>query len=304
MPIAPPPALLVRQGRRALPKQAAALAVNFIFWNVMESRIGPCWPLIVLTLALPASGQSAVDSQGEMTAVGEAPDAAASAPAAATRTTDTPAAPQESAAVPQKNAAIAVGRVPAAETVNAPSTVAAADGEALAAHEALQRYRKAQGLTPSPQDPPGGAAKEANNPPSRGPQRLMPRPLMPAAPMDMPARQEVGDEVSVYTGPDGLDVLVLRYGPTRVSEALVQFSGSKHAWEGKIQKLEVKQTAAESLYWLNVQGKRFVALTIAKDGSGRITLPGETQAYPVAYDAALSAQLSPQYFLADYLSRN
>ncbi|OIV46882.1 hypothetical protein BK025_08345 [Sodalis sp. TME1] len=132
----------------------------------------------------------------------------------------------------------------------------------------------------------------------------MPRPLMPAAPMDMPARQEVGDEVSVYTGPDGIDVLVLRYGPTRVSEALVQFSGSKHAWEGKIQKLEVKKTGAESLYWLNVQGKRFVALTLAKDGSGRITLPGETQAYPVAYDAALSAQLSPQYFLADYLSRH
>ena len=117
-------------------------------------------------------------------------------------------------------------------------------------------------------------------------------------------RQEVGDEVSVYTGPDGIDVLVLRYGPTRVSEALVQFSGTKHAWDGKIQKLEVKKTAAENLYWLNLQGKRFVALTLAKDGSGRITLPGEAQAYPVAYDAALSAQLNPQYFLADYLSRN
>ncbi|CAK8742143.1 hypothetical protein SODG_005463 [Sodalis praecaptivus] len=103
-----------------------------------------------------------------------------------------------------------MGRVPAAETVNAPSTVAAADGAALVAHEALQRYRKAQGLTPSPQDPPGCAAKDANNPPSRGPRHLMPRPLMPAAPMDMPARQEVGDEVSVYTGPDGIDVLVLR----------------------------------------------------------------------------------------------
>ncbi|AHF78827.1 hypothetical protein Sant_3855 [Sodalis praecaptivus] len=273
----------------------------------MESCIGPCWPLIVLMLALPAGAQSATNAQGEMTAATETPNAAASAPAdavGATQTTDTPAAPQGSAAVPQKNAVTAVGRVPAAETVNAPSTVAAADGAALAAHEALQRYRKAQGLTPSLQDPPGGAAKEANNPPSRGPQRLMPRPLMPAAPMDMPARQEVGDEVSVYTGPDGIDVLVLRYGPTRVSEALVQFSGSKHAWEGKIQKLEVKKTAAESLYWLNVQGKRFVALTVAKDGSGRITLPGETQAYPVAYDATLSAQLSPQYFLADYLSRN
>ncbi|MBT9431396.1 hypothetical protein JZM24_03130 [Candidatus Sodalis endolongispinus] len=122
--------------------------------------------------------------------------------------------------------------------------------------------------------------------------------------MDMPMRQEVGDEVSVYTGPDGIDVLVLRYGPTRVSEALVQFSGSKHAWEGKIQKLEVKKTAAENLYWLNLQGKRFVALTVAKDGSGRITLPGGAKAYPVAYDAALSAQLNPHYFLADYLSRN
>lgn len=223
MPIAPPPALLVRQGRRALPKQAAAVAINFIFWIVMESRIGPFWPMIVLTLALPAGVQSATDSQGEMTAAGETPDAVASAPAddvGATQTTHTPAAPQESADVPQKNAVTAVGRVPAADTVNAPSTVAAADGEALAAHEALQRYRKAQGLTLSPQDPPGGAAKEANNP---------------------PARQEVGDEVSVYTGPDGIDVLVLRYGPTRVNEALVQFSGSKHAWEGKIQKLEVKK---------------------------------------------------------------
>ncbi|WP_050747862.1 hypothetical protein [Sodalis glossinidius] len=60
--------------------------------------------------------------------------------------------------------------------------------------------------------------------------------------MDMPMRQEVGDEVSVYTGPDGIDVLVLRYGSTRVSEALVQFSGTKHAWDGKIQKLEVKKT--------------------------------------------------------------
>lgn len=126
----------------------------------MESRIGPFWPMIVLTLALPAGAQSATDSQGEMTAAGETPDAVASAPAddvGATQTTHTPAAPQESAAVPQKNAV----------------------------------------------------------------------------------------------------------------------------------------TAAESLYWLNVQGKRFVALTIAKDGSGRITLPCETQAYPVAYDAALSAQLSP-----------
>ncbi|MFT4464790.1 MAG: hypothetical protein ACMX3H_08865 [Sodalis sp. (in: enterobacteria)] len=94
----------------------------------------------------------------------------------------------------------------------------------------------------------------------------------------------------------------VRPHPGKRSAGAVQWQQARLG--GQDPKLEVKKTAAESLYWLNVQGKRFVTLTIAKDGSGRLTLPGETKAYPVAYDAALSAQLSPQYFLADYLSRN
>ncbi|MFT4464789.1 MAG: hypothetical protein ACMX3H_08860 [Sodalis sp. (in: enterobacteria)] len=90
----------------------------------MESRIGPFWPLIVLTLALQDGAQSAIDSQGGMTAAGEASSVAASEQAdiaGVTQTTDTA-----------------------------------------------------------------------------------------AAPMDMPVCQEVVDEVNVYTGPDGIDVLVLR----------------------------------------------------------------------------------------------
>ncbi|MBT9431397.1 hypothetical protein JZM24_03135 [Candidatus Sodalis endolongispinus] len=123
--------------------------------------------MIVLTLAWPDGAQDSHASQETDAAAWQIRIAEVQTPA------DGAAAALDSdvaAAVPRLVAAVqhpsSVANVePAADAVMAPPTAAAPNVAAQPSHEALQRYRKTQGLAPDAQMPPGGRTKRLPLPP-------------------------------------------------------------------------------------------------------------------------------------------
>lgn len=145
-------------------------------------------------------------------------------------------------------------------------------------------------------------ARAAEPPTPRPPAPLMP-PAQPVLPgMDTQLRPEVGESVDIYSGADGLKVSVLRYGPRRVSEALVQFSGIEDEGSGRIQRMQVKKTAQVSRYWINRNGKKVTLLTVNEDRSAQLYLPERADPLPANFDSELSGQSNAQLFLNEYLS--
>lgn len=123
------------------------------------------------------------------------------------------------------------------------------------------------------------------------------------APAGAQERPQVADKVVAYQGEDGVKVWTLRIGERSASQALVQVEGVDHDWNMKIRKMDVEKSSRGTRYATEVDGKRFVALSV-QDGYGELYLPGEAQAVRVYSDTSLAEQGNAQYFLTDYLNQN
>ncbi|MEC5342034.1 hypothetical protein ABRZ24_05320 [Brenneria populi] len=115
-------------------------------------------------------------------------------------------------------------------------------------------------------------------------------------------RPPIANIVKAYQGAEGAQIWTLRIGEPAESQALVQITGIDHHWNGKIQKMNVEKLANSTRYWLNVDGKKFVAL-ILNQGYGELYLPGEAQPVQIGYSKNLSEQGNAEAFLTDYLQQ-
>jgi hypothetical protein len=118
-----------------------------------------------------------------------------------------------------------------------------------------------------------------------------------------PARPEISRYVKAYAGQEGIKVWTLRIGPVEKNESLFQVTGIDHPWDMRIQKVKTEQGERGTKYVANVEGKRFVVMSL-EGNRGELHLPGTNSAKGrVDYDAGLSQEGNAEHFLTDYLKQ-
>ncbi|KOC89765.1 hypothetical protein [Winslowiella iniecta] len=113
-------------------------------------------------------------------------------------------------------------------------------------------------------------------------------------------RHEVGESIKVWTGNEGVKVITLRYGKLAEDKALVQIVNADHAWDNKIQLMDVEKKGERRDYSVKVDGKKYVALVMTNYNYGELYLPGENASRPIGYNQSLSEEGKPQHFLTAY----
>lgn len=116
-------------------------------------------------------------------------------------------------------------------------------------------------------------------------------------------RPEVAENVQAWGGEQGVRVWTLRYGHPDEHKALVQITQIDHAWNKKIQLMDVVKNGKRRDYSVTANGKKYVALITNSDNRGEVYLPGEAESYKVYFNKELSEEGNAQFFLTDYLQQ-
>jgi len=113
------------------------------------------------------------------------------------------------------------------------------------------------------------------------------------------ARPEVGRYVKAWSGPEGIVVWTLRYGPPEAQEALVQVNGIDHKWDHRILRVKTVPMQNGSKFILHADGRQYEVLT-ADDAGMELLVPGMARRLPLRYEKDLSSQGNAQHFLTEY----
>ncbi len=115
---------------------------------------------------------------------------------------------------------------------------------------------------------------------------------------------EMGKVCKIYTGSDGLRVVMGRIGPEANNEMLVGIEGIDHPWSGKIFKAKVAKFDGKMNISIDVDGKPWVLLTYRYDFILYLSKYGtEEQERYLKYSDSLSAECKPEWLRADYLKQ-
>lgn len=110
---------------------------------------------------------------------------------------------------------------------------------------------------------------------------------------------EMSRYTAAYSGGEGYQVWITRYGPREKHEALVQISGIDHKLDGAIVRAKEEYSGNAIAYSAVVDGRN-VELVKVEGGNAELNITGHPWKSRLCYDKALSADRPPLHMLTDY----
>ncbi len=115
---------------------------------------------------------------------------------------------------------------------------------------------------------------------------------------------EMGKVCKIYTGSEGLRVVMGRVGPEANNEMLIGIEGIDHPWSGKIFKAKVARFDGKMDVTIEVEGRPWVLLTYRHEYILYLSKYGnEQQERRLEYSDSLSSECKPEWLRADYLKQ-
>ena len=109
--------------------------------------------------------------------------------------------------------------------------------------------------------------------------------------------------VKVFSGDEGMQVTVARYGPLESQQALVKFSRLDSPWKDRVFLARIEESERHCDYVITVNGKDWYAVVGRNNfGSWRYEAfpKGPRREFKVVYDGAASLASSPDDLLKGY----
>lgn len=110
---------------------------------------------------------------------------------------------------------------------------------------------------------------------------------------------EMSRYTQAYSGNEGYQVWITRYGPKDKHESLVQITGIDHKLDGRIVRAREEYSGNGIGYFATIDGKN-VELVKVEGHRAVLNVTGAPWRSDLCYDKALSADRPPLHMLTDY----
>lgn len=111
---------------------------------------------------------------------------------------------------------------------------------------------------------------------------------------------EMSAYTTAYSGGEGYQVWVARFGPRENQEALVQINGIDHKLDGRVLRAKAVPSGEGVKYTAVVDGQTYDLLHV--DGkTAELRLTGMPWSSTLCYDKSLVNDRPPEHLLSDYL---
>lgn len=125
--------------------------------------------------------------------------------------------------------------------------------------------------------------------------------LFSAASAEQP-RPEMARYAKAYSGGDGYQVSLARFGPKVNSEVLLRIVGIDHALDGKVIRAKATPVGGGLKYTATIDGKPVDVLVVQGD-SAELRLTGQPWTSMLRYDRELVSSQPPQHLLTAFLEQ-
>lgn len=115
-------------------------------------------------------------------------------------------------------------------------------------------------------------------------------------------RPEMARYTKAYSGGDGYQVLIARFGPKVNNEALIQIVGIDHALDGKVIRAKVASAGGGLKYTAIIDGKPLDVLYVQGE-SAELRLTGQPWTSTLSFDRELVSSQPPQHLLTAFLEQ-
>jgi len=114
---------------------------------------------------------------------------------------------------------------------------------------------------------------------------------------------DMSSYTAAYSGGEGYQVWIARYGPKEQHESLVQIVGIDHKLDGRVLRARQEPSGSGLAYFATVDGKP-VELVKVEGQNAQLNITGNPWKSQLCYDKSLSADRPPQHLLTAYQNQS